>query len=88
MRSRSLISYYSLRPYPVCPDSKSKYTIDPKTRKRQVPIIILVLVTMGLTFAVGLKGSAWLLPTVASHIILWIYIGYALSMVTYIKYPD
>mgnify|MGYP001812225881 CR=1 FL=1 len=82
------MTHYSLRPYRVCPDCNSKYTTDPKTRKRQVPIIILVLVAMGLTFAVSLEGFAWLLPAALSHIILWGYIGYAISRVTYVKYPD
>ena len=88
MRSRSLLSHYSLKPYRVCPDCSSKYTTDSKTKKRQVPIIILVLIAMALTFAVSLKGLIWLLPAVVSHIVLWVYIGYALSKVIYVKYLD
>ena len=88
MRSRSLLSHYSLKPYRVCPDCNAKYTTDPKTRKRQIPIVILALTVLGLTFAVHMKGFVWLLPAVASHIILWVYVGYALSNVVYVQYSD
>ena len=88
MRSRSLLSHYSLRPYRVCPDCNAKYSTDPKTRRRQIPIIILTLIALVLTVLVGLKGAAWLLPAVVSHIILWSYIGYALSKLTYVQYPN
>lgn len=88
MRSRSLFSHYSLKPYRLCPDCNAKYRADLKTRKRQVPIFILALIALGLTFAVSLKGFVWLLPAVVSHIILWAYIGYTLSKVTYVQYPD
>lgn len=88
MRSRNLLPRFSLKPYRVCPDCNAKYAPDSKTRKRQVPVVILALIALGLTAAVGLKGFGWLLPAVASHIILWIYIGYAISHVTYVEYPD
>ncbi len=88
MRSRSLLSHYSLKPYRVCPDCNTKYTADSKTKRRQFPIIILTLIALVLTVLVGLKGVAWLLPAVVSHIVLWSYIGYTLSNVTYVPYPD
>jgi hypothetical protein len=88
MRSRSLLSHYSSKPYRVCPDCNANYTTDSKTRKRQIRIIILTLNALVLTVSVGLKGVAWLLPAVVSHVILWGYIGYALSKVTYVQYPD
>jgi len=88
MRTRSMLSYYNLKPYRVCPDCSAKYIADPKTRKRQIPIIILTLIALGLTAAVGLEGFAWLLPAIGSHIILWVYIGYTLSKVVYVQYLD
>ncbi len=86
MRNRSLLSHYSLKPNRVCPDCNAKYTSDLKTKKRQIPIVILGLVALGLTFTVSLKGIGWLLPTIASHIALWVYTGYAVSKVTNVKY--
>ncbi len=88
MRSRSVLSHYSLKPYRVCPDCNAKYTADSKTKKRQIPILILALTALGLTFAVRLNGFVWLLPAVVSHIILWVYLGYALSKVAYVQYRD
>lgn len=86
MRSRSLLSHYSLKVYRVCPDCKAKYTSDVNTRKRQLPILVLALIALGLTLAIGFKGSAWLLPAAVSHIILWAFIGYTLSRITYVPY--
>ena len=88
MRSRSLLSHYSLKPYRVCPDCNAKYTTDSKTKKRQIPVIILALIALGLTLAVHWKGFGWLLPAVVSYIILWVYAGYVLSKVTYVQYPE
>ena len=86
MRSRSLFSHYSLKPYQVCPDCGAKYTTDSKTRRRQVPIFILAMIMLGMTAVVGIKGFAWLLPAIASHIILWVYVGYAVSRIKYVQY--
>ena len=69
MRNRSLLSHYSLKPYRVCPYCKTKYTTDPKTRRRQIPIVILALISLGLTFVVHLKELGWLLPGVLSFFI-------------------
>ncbi len=88
MRSRNLLSNFSLKPYRVCPDCNAKYTADPKTKKRQRPIAVLALTALGLTAAARLEGAVWLLPAVVSHAILWIYVGYAASKVTYVAYRD
>ncbi len=86
MRSRSLLSHYSFKPFRVCPDCHAKYTTDPKTRRRQIPIVILALLSLGLTFVVHSKGLGWLLPAVVSYIVLWAYVGYVLSKMTYVRY--
>ena len=87
MRSRSLLSHYSLKPYRVCPDCNAKYTTDSKSKKRQIPIFFLGLISLTLTGAVGFKGTGWMLPALVSLIVLWGYVGYALSKVTYVRYP-
>jgi hypothetical protein len=88
MRSRSLLSHYALKPYRVCPDCHARYTVDATTRKRRGPIVFLSLIALGLTAAVSVGGMVWLLPAVASHIALWVYVGYAASKVVYVAYPD
>lgn len=55
---------------------------------RQVLIIVLTLITLGLFIGVTLKGSAWLLPAVVSLVILWAYVGYVVSKVTYVLFHD
>jgi len=88
MRSRSLWSHYSLKPYRVCPDCHAKYTSDSKSKRRQVPIVVLGLITLGLTIAIKLRGFDWLLPAALSQVVLWAYVGYAVSKVTYVPYDD
>jgi len=88
MRSRSLLSHYTLKPYRVCPDCHTKYTSDRKTKRRSIVIVILALVTLGLSIAVSVRGSEWLLPDVVSIVILWAYLGYTLSKVTYVLYHE
>jgi len=50
--------------------------------------MLLALTAVGLTFAVRWKGFVWLLPAMVNYIILWVYVGYALSKVTYVQYPE
>jgi hypothetical protein len=88
MRSRSLLSHYSLKPYRVCPDCNARYTADLNTKKQQVPIVLLTLIALGLTAAVSISGLVWILPAVVSYIILLVYVGYAVSKVAYVRYPD
>ena len=80
MRSRSLLSNSILKPYRVCPDCSAKYTSDSKFKRRQVPIIALTLITLGLFIGVSLRGSPWLLPAFVSLIVLWAYVGYAVDL--------
>lgn len=88
MRSRSLLSHYSLKPYRVCPDCEARYTTDSNTKKRLVPILVLTLVALGLTVAAHLKGFVWGVAAVLGYIVLWIYIGYAVSRITYVRYDQ
>ena len=83
-----MLQNLSLKPYRVCPDCNGKYTADSKSRKRQIPIAVLALISLGLTCAVGLKGSGWLVPAVASHVVLWVYVGYAVSKIIYVPYRE
>jgi hypothetical protein len=88
MRSRSLLSNYSLKPYRVCPDCNGKYTTDRKTKTRHFLILVPVLLMFVLTHAAITDGLAWLFPAVASHIAFWVYLGYAISKMTYVCYRD
>jgi hypothetical protein len=88
MRGRSLLSTGSLKPYLVCPDCNAKYQSDAKTRRRQIPIALLALAALVLTTVAGRQGGFWILPAVASHILLWVYIGHTVTRVIYVPYPD
>lgn len=88
MQTRSLKLHYSLKPYRIRPDCNAKYTTDLKTKKRQIPILILSLTGLGFTIIAAFKGPAWVLLAAVCYIILWVYIGYTLSKITYVKYND
>ena len=62
---------------------------DPNTKKRQIWILFFTLTALGLSCAVTLVDTAWLLPAAAvSHIVLWTYVGYVLSKLKYVSYHD
>jgi uncharacterized protein (DUF983 family) len=86
MRSRSLLSHYSLKPYRVCPDCNARYTADSTTKKRMVLIFILTVVALSLAVAARLKGYVWGVAAVLWYVLLWVYIGHALSKVSYVRY--
>ena len=86
MRSRSLHSHYSLKPYRVCPDCGAKYRSDPDTRRRLWPILLLGTFTFCLTATAGLRGSYWWIPTLLSHAVLWSYLGYVLNNISFVEY--
>lgn len=88
MRGRNLLFEHPLKPYRLCPDCGGKYTADQKTKQRQFPIIILALIALGSTAAFGLKGSNWLFPAIVSNIVLWGYVGYAVSRAGYVEHVD
>jgi hypothetical protein len=37
---------------------------------------------------IALKGFQFLLPAALSQVILWIYLGYTLSKISYVKYRN
>ena len=88
MRSKSLLSHYSLKPYRVCPDCKAKYTSDPNTKKRLLPILVLTMVALSLTLAAHFKGFIWGVAAVLGYVVLWVYVAYAVSKITYVKYDE
>jgi hypothetical protein len=50
--------------------------------------MVFALITLGLMIGATLRGSDWLLPAFVSLIVLWVYVGYAVSKVTYVRYHD
>lgn len=88
MQGKSLLSQFSLKPYRVCPDCGARYTSDTRSKRRQVPILCLVLLALGLSLAIGIYGSAWLVPAVLSHMVLWSYVVYAFSKLAYVPYRN
>jgi hypothetical protein len=50
--------------------------------------MILALITIGLHIGITLRGSVWVLPAFVSIIVLLVYVGHAVSKVTYVRYHD
>lgn len=50
--------------------------------------MVLGLITIGLMVGATLRGSDWLLPAFVSLVVLWVYVGYALSKVKYVLFHD
>jgi hypothetical protein len=76
----------NVRPYNVCQECGGKFTVDSDTKKRHFIALILALAMLGFTFSVYYWGSSWLLGTIVSHVVFWVYVGYATSKVIYVPY--
>lgn len=68
--------------------NRSVYTLPEGEWKIQRPPGISSIYLVGADFVVRMKGFVRLLPTVASHVIPWVYAGCALSNVAYVQYRD
>lgn len=88
IKSVNLWPQHAMKPYRVCADCGAKYTADPCSRKRQLPLLILVLIVLGLNAAVPLIGKEWLVLAFVSDIVLLCYLAYAVSKVTWVVYQE
>lgn len=88
MRSRNLLSHYSLKPYRVCPDCQGRYTADARTKKRNRVIAVLGLLTIALSIAGLNYGFPWGVASFLAGTVLLVYVGYGLSKLKYVEYRD
>jgi len=88
MRSRSLFSHYSIKPYRICPDCQARYTTDARSRKRRPVIAILGLLTIALSVAGFTLGWPWGLAASLGGVACLVYAGFVLSKMEYVEYVD
>jgi len=87
-RSRIMSAGIHLKPYRVCPDCQSKYTVDPATKRRGLVIVLFAIATVGFSVLGFTRGSPWSLITFMCGTGLLVYLGYVLSNMTYVDYHD
>ncbi len=83
-----MLSPPALKSYRVCPDCQSKYTTDACTKKRGLLIALFALITLALSAAGHFVDFPWGLLAFIAGTGLLVYVGYALSKMTYIEYRD
>ncbi len=88
MRSRSLLSQYSVKPYQVCPVCNSKYVVDRATRRRLWLIVVVALLTFASSAAAWSLGFPWGLVPFISGAGLLIYTGFTVSRMEYVEYRE
>ena len=88
MRTKSLFLGGGFKPYRVCPDCRSEYTTDKKTKKRAVLIAIYSLMTAVLSVAAFLAGFPFGLFVAAAGAGLLVFVGYTLSRMRYVEYRN
>ena len=88
MRSRSLYSHYSLKPYRACPDCQARYTTDRSSKNRSLVVAFFALLTIALSVAGFMIGFPWGLAAFFSGIGSLGYAGYFLSKIEYVEYRD
>lgn len=88
MRGGDLLPLHGLKPYHTCPDCRAKYTTDTSTKKRGLIIAVFALITFNLSTAGLFFGSPWGLLAFLAGTGLLVYVGHALSKMTYVEYRD
>ena len=88
MRNRGVFDHYRLKPYMVCPTCQAKYTVDIHSKRRGLLIAVFAMMTFGLSAVAFQNGFPWSLATFISGTGLLIYVGYALSKMSYVNYED
>ncbi len=80
---------FNFRTYRTCPDCDARYTSDPSTRRRQVPIVVLGLLSTGLLIGGAFTSNlAWSALGVVISLVLMGYAAYAVAKLRYVPYDD
>ena len=88
MRINRLLPKIDLRSYKVCPDCQSKYTVDADTKRREWVLLVFAVITFASAAAGFIVGFPWGFVSLFSGTGLLLYVGYAISKMSYVSYVD
>jgi len=83
---KELRNSFSSKPYRLCPHCSQPFCVDGATKRRKVVALVLAVVSLALTSCLHFLGNNWLIPSIASCIILGVFIYLANKRVIFVPY--
>jgi len=74
--------------YRLCPHCQAKITVDKDTKTRQRLFLIVVCISLLFTAMLQFQGNAWLLPALASYLVMGIALYWGTKHVYFVPYQD
>jgi hypothetical protein len=72
--------------YRDCPHCAGKFTADPDTKRRQLLLLPLGLISLAVTLLLYFAGTQWLAPALISYAILGSFLYWANKKVFFVPY--
>jgi len=70
----------------LCPSCGGSFTVDTSTKYRQAIFIFIALISLAFTMLLYFQGSEWLVPSLASYVVLGLLIYWGNRMVFLVPY--
>ena len=76
----------TLKPYRLCPNCRQRFTVDSRTKRRQ--LIALILAVSSLIFTIGwcFVDQPWIVPSITSYIVLVGHIYRSSRLVEFVNF--
>lgn len=74
--------------YRVCPSCLGRITVDADTKIRQALFLVLALISLGFTAMLQFDGQHWLLPALASYLVMAIALYRGTKKVFFVPYDS
>jgi hypothetical protein len=72
----------------VCPNCAGKFTVDARTKRRQAVCLVIALVSLAFTMLLYFQGSQWLIPALASYVVLGALVYWGNKRVLLVRHGD
>lgn len=74
--------------YRLCPQCGGKITVDRDTKIRQILFIVIAFISLGFTVMLHFEGNAWLLPALASYLVMAVVLYWGTKHVRFVPYES
>lgn len=72
--------------YRICPNCDGRIIADSDTRSRQYIFIVISVISLVVTALLYFYGNKWLLPALATYLVMGVYLWWATTRVYFVRY--
>lgn len=72
--------------YRICPHCDGKIIVDKDTRYRYLVFIVISLISLVFTLFLYFDGSKWLVPALATYVVMGVYLYWCTNNVYFVPY--